>query len=306
MIWAALTGAFFTLALAGFACFYAACARKDRVFTPVGAPDTCKGRYVAACIEAYEQLRVQPHEDWRLTSFDGKKLRAELYPNGQQKNFLVMVHGYHASPVYDFGCIASFYYRLGYGLLLVTQRAHRESEGCFITYGAKESRDCRDFCRALSKRFSGCRIILHGISMGGATVMLAGGLGLPENVKGIIDDCGYTTPLEELVYAVKNRWRLPAAGAYAAALYARLLLGVSLRRASVPAAAAANPLPKLFIHGTEDDLVPYEMGRRNFEAAAGEKHFLSVPGAGHALSHAADPDRVENALKTFAANILDS
>lgn len=72
------------------------------------------------------------------------------------------------------------------------------------------------------------------------------------------------------------------------------------------AAAAANPLPKLFIHGTEDDLVPYEMGRRNFEAAAGEKHFLSVPGAGHALSHAADPDRVENALKTFAANILDS
>ena len=37
------------------------------------------------------------------------------------------------------------------------------------------------------------KIILHGISMGGATVMMCAGENLPSNVKGIVDDCGYTS-----------------------------------------------------------------------------------------------------------------
>ncbi len=50
----------------------------------------------------------------------------------------------------------------------------------------------------------------------------------------------------------------------------------SLRR------AAALTLPLLVMHGTKDDLIPYEMGQRILAAApSGEKKFLGVKGAGH-------------------------
>ena len=40
-------------------------------------------------------------------------------------------------------------------------------------------------------------------------------------------------------------------------------------------------IPKLFMHGTEDEIVPYKMGRKLFEAAAGPKEFYDIQGAGH-------------------------
>ena len=36
-------------------------------------------------------------------------------------------------------------------------------------------------------------IVLHGLSMGAATVLMVSGERLPEQVKAIIEDCGYTS-----------------------------------------------------------------------------------------------------------------
>lgn len=40
-------------------------------------------------------------------------------------------------------------------------------------------------------------------------------------------------------------------------------------------------MPKLFIHGTEDGTIPYEIGRRLYAAAADPKDWYEVPRAGH-------------------------
>ncbi len=40
-------------------------------------------------------------------------------------------------------------------------------------------------------------------------------------------------------------------------------------------------VPKLVIHGTEDEIVPFSMGKRLFEAASPPKYFFPVDGAGH-------------------------
>lgn len=40
-------------------------------------------------------------------------------------------------------------------------------------------------------------------------------------------------------------------------------------------------IPKLFLHGTEDNIVPYRLGRKLFEAAANPKEFYDIVGAGH-------------------------
>lgn len=40
-------------------------------------------------------------------------------------------------------------------------------------------------------------------------------------------------------------------------------------------------IPKLFIHGTVDGLIPYSLGRKLYESAAQPKEFYAIEGAGH-------------------------
>lgn len=218
-----------------------------------------------------------------LLSSDGKRLVGKLYSGGQKDRFIILVHGYHSCPEYDFGTIAHFYLAMGYGVLLTTQRAHGESEGMLITYGAMESDDLKKWCELLVKEYPQSRIILHGISMGGATVMLATELGLPENVVGIIDDCGYTRPFDEIAHVAKTGMNLPRLAVHLANIWSMILTGTSFKKPSVTRAGARCPLPKLYIHGDADTFVPYEMGLANYNAAMPPKRFVSVKGAGHAL-----------------------
>lgn len=54
--------------------------------------------------------------------------------------------------------------------------------------------DAEKWVEYVIERFgNNSEIFLHGISMGGATVLMASGLNLPNNVKAIISDCAYTS-----------------------------------------------------------------------------------------------------------------
>ena len=39
--------------------------------------------------------------------------------------------------------------------------------------------------------------------------------------------------------------------------------------------------PKLFIHGEQDEIVPFQLGRKLFDVAPPPKDFFAVPGAHH-------------------------
>ena len=52
-------------------------------------------------------------------------------------------------------------------------------------------------------------IVLYGVSMGGATVMMASGEDLPGNVKAIIEDCGYSSVWDEFSYQLQALFNLP-------------------------------------------------------------------------------------------------
>ncbi len=53
-------------------------------------------------------------------------------------------------------------------------------------------------------------IALFGVSMGGATAMMTSGEDLPSNVKVIIEDCGYSTVIDEFTYQLKDLFHLPS------------------------------------------------------------------------------------------------
>ena len=61
----------------------------------------------------------------------------------------------------------------------------------------------------------------------------------------------------------------------------------------------SNSVPVLFIHGTDDKLVPVEMTYKNYLACTAKRELLIVPGADHAVSCFTDPDRYFAALHDF-------
>src|SRR5699024_9442027 len=87
--------------------------------------------------------------------------------------------------------------RLGFNVLLPDQRSHGASGGHTITMGVKERYDCRAWAWWAARRFGPeTPLFLMGVSMGASTVLMASSLNLPGSVRGIIADCGYTSPRE--------------------------------------------------------------------------------------------------------------
>lgn len=130
------------------------------------------------------------------------------------------------------------------------------------------------------------QIVLHGVSMGAATVMMTSGETLPENVKVFVEDCGYTSTWEIFANELKLRFNLPEFPLMqTASLIASNKAGYDFKEASSLTAVSKCERPMLFIHGTADDFIPYSMMNELYEAKPGtNKQMLTAKGATHANS----------------------
>lgn len=70
---------------------------------------------------------------------------------------------------------AKQYYKAGFNILMPDLRGHGDSEGQYTTMGYYESVDVIDWIKEIIKKDPDALIVLHGISMGAATVMLTTG-----------------------------------------------------------------------------------------------------------------------------------
>lgn len=242
----------------------------------------------------------QPKEDVYIESFDGLKLHGCYLSQNKPRGTMLLVHGFHGSGHTDFSCVLRDYYEMGFDLLVIDQRAHLQSEGKYLTMGVLERYDVRSWCIWLLQRHGEShRVVLDGISMGGATVLMASGLDLPKNVVGIIADCPFTSP-REIFVSVMGQMGLPTWLLWGANQYCRLFAGFSIDGASTVEALRHNTLPLVIAHGADDDFVPPWMGQKSFDAATVEdKQLILVPGATHGMSFLVDRDRVRGALVAF-------
>ncbi len=258
--------------------------------------------------KAIEWLKDQETEQLTVTSYDGLKLRATLFPAGQEipPKIIVAVHGYRNCGEREYAAMAPFFHRLGYHLLMVDDRAHGESEGDYIGYGWQDHFDCETWIEYLIRRFGQeAEIVLYGISMGAATVMITAGDRLPEQVKGVIADCGYTSAMDQFRFVLKTVYHLPAFPLLP--LTRRLTkrkAGYDFEDCDAKTALGRATLPFLFIHGDQDDFVPTSMGRENLKACTSEKkELLLIEGAGHAQSYFVDTARYEEAVERFLSQL---
>ena len=111
---------------------------------------------------------------------------------------------------------------------------------------------------------------------------------LPDNVCGIVADCGYTSPREITRKCLPEYLPgFPLGPTYAIGRLGAILFGhFDPEDADCTDAAAHSKVPIFFVHGDADGFVPYEMGRRNYEVCRAKgKRFLTVHGAEHAVSY---------------------
>ena len=237
-----------------------------------------------------------------IESFDGLKLSAYNIHNHDHNKYIIVVHGRWSNSMTMLRRAVEFD-KLGYNLLLIDQRAAGLSEGQYHTYGFKESLDLTLWINYLTQKYADVQICLYGISMGAATVMLSTRYQLPDNVKCIVEDCGFSSVEEELKYVLEKDYGLAFTKIILKLLEKKTKeeLGMDFDDLSVKKCLMNNEIPILFIHGMDDELVPYEMSKKLYNHNKGVKKFYPVPGAKHgeALIDKNYYNKIDNYIKDY-------
>lgn len=267
-------------------------------------------QYAPLLEERKEFMMAQEHEDVYQMSYDNLKLHATYFPaiekDTDKKKIVICFHGYTSKGMSDYIGLSGYYLKKGYAMLLPDARAHGESEGEYIGFGCLDRKDALVWVNwVIGQLGEDVEIILHGTSMGGATVLMASGLELPAQVKGIVSDCAFTSPKEVFTHVLHNMYHLPAFPAISGAdILNRRLAGYGMDECNAKREVAKAKVPILFIHGTKDTFVPYHMCHEIYDCCASPKRMLVVEGAAHAESYYKDTEKYEQALDEFFEDVL--
>lgn len=281
--------------------FYSPKKNRDRI-PSTGGPQY--DPYRGEMKRIFHQLNDRPCEFVTIYSHDGLKLSGRYYHIKDGAPLDIGFHGYRSSPMTDFSGGSELSFQMGHNVLLVDQRAHGKSEGRTISFGIQERQDLMCWVKYAVERFGpDTKIVLYGISMGGATVLLASEQELPDNVKGIIADCPYSAPIDIILHVGKDMpipaWLIRPF----AILGAKIFGGFDLCESDARTAVQNTRVPILIIHGEADGFVPCEMS----DIAAQNPKMVTrhtVPGADHGISYLVDTPRYRQIVTDFMQKIL--
>ena len=241
-------------------------------------------------------------KDVFIRSVDGLKLHASFLPAENAKRIVILCHGYRGTRFGSVAHVAHFLHDENSGLLFIDQRCCGESEGRYITFGAREQYDILEWVKLIEKKnHKHLPIYLYGQSMGAASVILASGHTLPKDVKDIIADCGF--------HSMKQQLRDIASGWFhlhwielllmRVDLFCRLFGGFAMKETDMTEALKKNDVPILFFHGEDDTYVFPENTRRNYKLCRADKELVIIPGARHLCCSYVEPELYINKMREF-------
>lgn len=293
-----LGGSYFAYRIA----FYSSPKERDQVVKP---KDPQYDPYREEMRRLYQQLSTRPCEFVCIVSHDGLKLSGRYYHIKDGAPLDIGFHGYRSHPFTDFSGGTELSFTMEHNVLLIDERAHGRSEGRTITFGIQERLDVLDWVHYAVDRFgSDLKILLYGVSMGGATVLMASDLALPPNVKGIIADCPFAKPLDVISYVGEStafpQWLIKPAAILAARIYG----GFDLLEVDAVRAAKNAKVPILILHGEDDHYVPCRMSEAVAQENPDMVRRFTFPGAAHGISYLVDTARYHTIVKEFVRRIM--
>ena len=240
-------------------------------------------------------------EQVEITAPDGVTLVGHLYECPEAKRIIVAMHGWRSSWSRDFGMISDFWHNNGCSLLYAEQRGQNNSGGDYMGFGMLERHDCLEWVKWVNERTgASLPIYLAGVSMGAATVLMASELELPENVHGIMADCGFTSPHAIWKHVAEKNLHLSYGiiGKIADDMCKKKINMGANDYSTIHALQNTN-IPVAFVHGSDDKFVPIEMTYENYKACVAPKRLLVVPGAEHGMSYYTDKSLYEEYVLDF-------
>lgn len=277
---------------------------KDIIFGSEEKEDETSGEVLDEDIEWL--LNDSNATDKYITSFDDLKLHSyEVLNENKTNNWVISVHGYTSEAV-KLSTYAKNFYDMGYNVLLPDLRSHGKSEGDYIGMGWDDRLDIIDWIDYILSQDKDANIILHGISMGAATVSMVSGEDLPKNIKAIIADCGYTSVWNQFAYQLEDLFGLGEFPImHVSSLVGQVKAGYSIKEASALEQVKKSKTPILYIHGDEDDFVPYFMMEELYNATSSEKEMLTIEGAPHAKASSVNPKLYWTSVYDFINKHID-
>lgn len=281
----------------------------EKLSSIINKKDEAAPAFDAAHDERAIWFEQQTFENFEIVNSRGLKLKAHLLKADEPSDVYVFAsHGYRNHGRGEFNVMAKFYHDKGYNVFMVDHQAAGESEGTYIGFGYHESRDGLLWLDFMNKTFGEhIQIILHGVSMGSATVMLmSGNEALPQNVKFTVADCGYTSAWNQFSHNFKSMHAPVFPILYAANFFNKRISGFDFKDTDTKDAVSRAKLPMLFIHGAKDDFVPTYMGSQLYAFCGSEhKELYIAPDAAHAESYPVQSKEYEARINSFIEKYID-
>jgi len=238
----------------------------------------------------------------RFASRDGSILEAWYVPGREDQPVILLFHGFAVSKS-SLLTTARVLHELGYGTLLVDFYGSGGSSGSGTTIGVKESDDVAATVDYARRTWKDRKLVLYGISMGGAALLRAVAV---DAVKpdAIIVEATFDT----LLNTGKNRFRSMRLSGWP---FAQVLLfwGSVQNRFNffshnpVDYARSVN-CPALILHGEQDERVTVEEARTIASAMGTSARFVAFPGVPHMPIIDARPEQWRREVEKFLEQVL--
>ena len=257
----------------------------------------------------YDSLKaISLLKDTTIVGYRDFKVHACYVPAKDPANAegtAIVVHGYGDNHFVFLYLVRMYRDELNYNVLFPDLQYHGYSEGDHIQMGWYDRLDVEKWIGVAHDVFKDDFMVLHGVSMGGATVMMTSGDELPDYVKAFVEDCGYSSVVMQFNNNRKQSFPfIPPDVLQSASLVTRNRYGWGFWEASSVKQLAKCDKPMLFIHGDADDFVPTDNVYKNYKAKVnGYKELWIAPGAVHANSYAKYPQEYTQRVRDFLAKV---
>lgn len=271
-------------AVTGF--FFIFCKRWGSSYMDRKLEGTTVNDYIPQLKESFALMEAISSKDVSIVSFDGLTLHGDYYDSKASKT-AILFHGYNAYPLNNFSFIGKDFLDKGFNVLMIHQRAHNRSEGTHCTMGLLEAKDTISWVNFVTADSSVDSVICYGISMGASALAYASCEISSNKVKGLIIDCGFTSPARQFKESDDKRHLpgfllVPVTG-----LCVRMFLHLDINKNTIDSLKKST-VPKLFVHGRLDETVPVTESGMAYEEAAEPKSIVISEHGFHAISYMMD------------------
>jgi hypothetical protein len=214
-----------------------------------------------------------------LTTDDGIGLET-LYFHHEIRSVKIVIyfHG-NAGNLYHRIREGSVIYNMGYDLIISGYRGYGKSSGKPTESGIyRDGRTVLNYA-AVTLAYNPEKIYIYGRSIG-TTVAVD----ISQNIK--LGGVMLITPLSSGEDFVKEK-------------YPRILSSISKNRFNSISKINNLKSPLLVIHGTEDEVIPYTLGVKLYDAYSGRKKFVTIPAGGHNDLEYTAPELYWDSVKGF-------